>query len=232
MSTTNFYHKIYRKKNDNELIAIVKGDSYTDDSKICAIAILKERDILTDELISIEQDLGADRNFGIRSGNRDVRYHTGGDRLAALFIDGIFLGIVNWFLKFYEGLESTAWIGLIAFLSFIIPYVYSILLHGYCGQTFGKMAMGVKIFDKSEKKLISYKQAFMRELVPLSILGLLQLFSLFGNLEEWNFWIYLTILMSWIMMSWALLEIGTMLFDKKRRALHDYIAGTVVLKVN
>jgi len=34
-----------------------------------------------------------------------------------------------------------------------------------------------------------------------------------------------------LILIWSLLEIITMLFDRKGRAIHDFIAGTVVLRI-
>jgi hypothetical protein len=36
-------------------------------------------------------------------------------------------------------------------------------------------------------------------------------------------------LLSWVVLVWLVLEFVTMLINEKRRALHDYIAGTVVV---
>jgi uncharacterized RDD family membrane protein YckC len=36
--------------------------------------------------------------------------------------------------------------------------------------------------------------------------------------------------LSWLSIAWFLLEIVTMLTNEKRRALHDMIAGSVVIK--
>jgi uncharacterized RDD family membrane protein YckC len=36
---------------------------------------------------------------------------------------------------------------------------------------------------------------------------------------------------SWLQTAWVWSEVVTMLFNKRRRALHDYLAGTVVVKV-
>jgi len=93
------------------------------------------------------------------------------------------------------------------------------------------MVMNVKIFDKDEKSVITYKQALLRDIVPLSIIMIIQFLSFFGNSTEMGLIYYISTVMGFFLLSWSLLEILTMLFDSKKRALHDYIAGTVVLKV-
>ena len=44
--------------------------------------------------------------------------------------------------------------------------VYSIVMHGLYGQTFGKLVFQVKVVDKSEKPLVM-KQASYRDDVPI-----------------------------------------------------------------
>jgi hypothetical protein len=36
----------------------------------------------------------------------------------------------------------------------------------------------------------------------------------------------------WSMWAWWILEVATLLLNSKRRALHDFIAGTVVMRVS
>lgn len=231
MSSSNMFDNIYRKKTDDELKSIVINRNYSDDTILCAITILKEREIFLDNFDQIEQELIAKRNNRVVAQVSQDRYSTGFYRFIALIIDGLILGIAGWFLKFYSNLESLLLAEIISLIHLALPYLYNIVLHGYCGQTFGKMVMGVKIYDKSEKKLISYKQALIRDIVPLSILVFLQLMALFVP-NSWGIFMFISFVMSFILLSWSILEIITMLFDSKKRALHDFIAGTVVLKVN
>lgn len=94
------------------------------------------------------------------------------------------------------------------------------------------MATNVKIYDQSETKLISYKQALIRDIVPLSLLAVLQVLALFIEPNSWGIFVYISLVMSFILLFWSILEIISILFDSKKRAIHDFIAGTVVLKVN
>jgi uncharacterized RDD family membrane protein YckC len=226
------FDNIYRKKSDDELKSIVINKNYSDDSILCALNILKERQIFLDNFDEIEQELIAKRNNRVVAEVSQERYSTGFDRFIALIIDGFILGIVGLFFKFYSEVESLLLAGIISLIHLALPYLYNIVLHGYCGQTFGKMAMGVKIYDKSEKKLISYKQALIRDIVPLSLLVIIQLLTQFVVTNSWGIFVYISFVMTFILLSWSILEIITMLFDSKKRAIHDFIAGTVVLKVN
>jgi uncharacterized RDD family membrane protein YckC len=38
-----------------------------------------------------------------------------------------------------------------------------------------------------------------------------------------------TDILNWLLLAWTLSELVVLLFNEKRRAIHDYIAGTVVV---
>ena len=105
------------------------------------------------------------------------------------------------------------------------------------GQTIGKMAMKIKVVDNSTEQKIGYPQAFKREAVPLFFVVLSMTTSaILLNGIDWSNFVLSTL--SWILLFipssmsliWSILEIVTMLFDAKSRALHDKIADTVVIK--
>ena len=109
-------------------------------------------------------------------------------------------------------------------------------MHAMRGQTVGKMATGVKIFDKSEELEITWKQAIMRDIVPVFFFSVSLIYVIVSgvSIEQAftndmsnlfvNAYLYSTFM-------WSFAEFVTMLFNKKRRAIHDYIAGTVVVRV-
>ncbi len=167
----------------------------------------------------------------------EPKYQTFWRRSAAGLIDGLVflpLGLIDpwkfaqhmpvfilvaWFI-FHE----TAW------------YFYSVLMHGRYGQTLGKMVCKIKVIDKSEANPITYRQAFYRDSI-LIVTGLI--FSLIMlsdvtagknpyDMKEAKNWISI-LLWSSLSTLWFLAELITMLTNKKRRAIHDFIAGTVVI---
>jgi uncharacterized RDD family membrane protein YckC len=112
-------------------------------------------------------------------------------------------------------------------------------MHGYKGQTLGKMVCKVRVLDITENKL-SLSQAFMRDIVLIISNFIFSLYILFNSsiyiklvtsnnfIEDFSafpIWFRVLAMMSFI---WTLLEIITMLTNKKRRAIHDFIAGSVV----
>ena len=98
--------------------------------------------------------------------------------------------------------------------------------------------MGVKIVDNSTEGRASYYQAFTREVVPLFLVTISIIFIaiLFSGEDLENFKLstlgyIIVFLPSSMLLLWSILEVVTMLFNEKYRALHDIIANTVVVKV-
>jgi uncharacterized RDD family membrane protein YckC len=114
-------------------------------------------------------------------------------------------------------------------------WVYSVALHARYGQTLGKMASGVKVLDLSEQRLPSLGQAFMRDIGPvvlnsLALGWLIYLVSVGRYTSKDAADAGPSSILALAGAGWALLELGTMLASAKLRALHDYIAGTVVVR--
>ena len=141
-----------------------------------------------------------------------------------------------WFAdSWVQGATAAPLVLAIWFVVYTVSF-YSVALHAHYGQTFGKIVMGVKVVDVSETKL-SIRQAILRDIVPiffsvLSIASALpRIFSGLGPYKTAGE-------LSWIDYGWAsgsliwfLLEVVTMLTNEKRRAVHDFIAGSVVVRL-
>ena len=125
-------------------------------------------------------------------------------------------------------------------------YFYSVLMHGRFGQTLGKMACGVKVVDKSEAKAITYRQAFLRDSM-LIVLGLIVSATLLPDVlngvnpyevaedlspQEMRREVFVMLLYSSLTMFWFFAEVVTMLTNRKRRAVHDFIARSVVIRIS
>ena len=122
-----------------------------------------------------------------------------------------------------------------AVITYSAYWLYSVLLHAKYGQTFGKMAIGVKVLDVTEGRLPTLRQAFIRD----SGYIVLNTFAMF-------YLIYLVLagqytpaaeitllpgqILVWASLGWFLLEIITMATNDKRRAFHDFLAKTVVVR--
>ena len=116
--------------------------------------------------------------------------------------------------------------------------LYSILMHGWGGQTVGKMLCKVKVVDISERPL-TMKQAFLRDSIGIVYAAagvgfLLMNLDLYAEMNLSPSTAPISNVM-WLLISlnvtWFLLELITMLTNRKRRALHDYVAGSVVVRL-
>lgn len=123
---------------------------------------------------------------------------------------------------------------------------YAIYFHARWGGTLGKMAIGIRI-TRLDGTRIGYREALKRSSVEMA----------FGALSWIAIWIALTritdaefdavgwrqrsrhiatLMPQWntplrvVSYLWVSSEFVVLLFNKRRRAIHDFIAGTVVLK--
>jgi uncharacterized RDD family membrane protein YckC len=120
--------------------------------------------------------------------------------------------------------------------------LYTVFMHAKYGQTYGKMACRVRVVDFKTEGSLSFRQALLREGIPIALsLGAVgyEIQALFtGTLSQTQivngefirqkpFW-----LLASLPALWFIAEAITMLTNEKRRALHDYLAGTVVVRTN
>lgn len=231
MNTDSLYYKIYLKKQSKELFAIIENPNSVVDKKLTALEILKERDELTCELIHIQDELMQEVKTISTNKIAQNKYETFWRRFFAMWIDGIIIGLLGYLEKLSQNFDSIILFNLILFFSQVLPYLYSILLHGSYGQTIGKMITRVRIFDKSENSNITFRQAILRDIFPLGGVLLIFVVNWFRLLPDSRFAITMVTIIMVIIISWTILEIITMMFSKKRRAIHDLIAGTVVLRL-
>ncbi len=170
----------------------------------------------------------------------DFKYQTFWRRFWAPYIDGIVLLPLTLIEPFIIRSGLNFFTALAVVVIHFASLAYSIWMHAKFGQTVGKMVTRVKVTDLSGGK-ITLKQAVLRDilLVVFFVIGVVMILL---NPEEYSrisidrrsdesmeipIWY---VLVSAGAIIWWVLEILTMLTNSKRRALHDYIAGTVVIK--
>ena len=131
--------------------------------------------------------------------------------------------------------------------NYLLWSAYVIYFHGRWGQTLGKMALGIRVvlLDGSP---ITWRAAFLRHVVDLvfgvaAICGLVvallsppggaDAFGSLGLIDRGKLFIEATpAWQRWVQTLcevWIYSELIVLLFNKKKRALHDFIAGTVVI---
>ena len=160
-------------------------------------------------------------------------YRTFWPRFWAGVVDGIVFIPITFIDRWVY--SNIHWIGVLA-IWFVfaqsLPYLYNVLMHGKYGQTVGKMATKVKVVDVSLAKL-SMRQAFLRDSVYIALTtvgiiigvpGIIDGESPYQNQIPVSAWI-----LAYTSFAWFVVELVTMLTNSKRRALHDFIAGSVVV---
>ena len=121
-------------------------------------------------------------------------------------------------------------------ISTLLFDIYSVAMHARYGQTLGKMVTGVKVLDLTGGKL-SFRQALLRDSVPiiLSVLAIVDgLPSVLVGLDPYHNgqFTWLLLLQLWGSFIWFAAELITMLFSSKRRAIHDFLAHSVVVRLS
>ena len=167
-----------------------------------------------------------------------TKYQTFAPRFWAGLIDGLVflpLGFLGVLLSFSERgpVLFIAW----SIASYSSHWLYSVLLHARYGQTLGKMAMGVKVLNLSEDRIPTFRQAFIRDIcyVALNVLALASLTYLVLTHQYGHDTAATSLpdqIIGYSSLGWFLLEIISMATNDKRRAFHDYLAGTVVIRVD
>ena len=165
---------------------------------------------------------------------QENRYNTLWPRIMASIIDGIVLYPIGLILGFVykSGLPFTVLTAYV--LETFTVLAYSIYLHGCYGQTIGKWIMKVQVLSFDETRL-SMRQAVLRDSIGIAFNIALLAFAISPILSgispessEFNHHIP-EVLFNAVFIVVAL-EIATMLTNEKRRSLHDYIAGSVVVR--
>lgn len=164
------------------------------------------------------------------------KYHTFWRRLGAAFIDGIILYPLVFIetTAYNSTSKSFSIIGI--FIASFVYIIYFVILHAKYGQTIGKKLMNIKVVAVTEVELIGFKRAVLREF-PWIIANGLAFLYLFGYLfklehRELNdvkeYFRNLTFMMSF---AWLFIELISMFTNSKRRAIHDWFAKSVVIKM-
>ncbi|MDT0593223.1 RDD family protein [Glaciecola petra] len=165
------------------------------------------------------------------------KYSTFWRRLFAAIIDGIIFAFILYVESLVFGVEDSTQDILLQALNGVQLAIYAIFMHGYFGQTIGKMIMEVKVLNHDTETEINVKQALRRESVNLVlniswviiILVVATSLEMSGTISVGLS--YAVIGFGILVMVWGISEFVTMLFNDKRRALHDYIGKTVVVRI-
>jgi uncharacterized RDD family membrane protein YckC len=166
-------------------------------------------------------------------------------RLTAIVLDIIIFGPIVVGLFYIDELNYSN-----AFYTFIprliLIFIYFIYFVKIWSGTPGKLLAGIIIVRKDGQR-ISWREAILREAVGVSLGILLSATLLISRYsmgeQEFSTLTYTQLSaklvglapfwykpLDWIFEIWFWGELIVLLFNKRKRALHDYIAGTVVIK--
>jgi uncharacterized RDD family membrane protein YckC len=166
-------------------------------------------------------------------------------RLGALFIDGFLVGPLS-LLPMIVSISVPAQMvhSIVVNLGWIF---YEVGFHATWGKTIGKMVMGIGVV-RTDGSAIGWPEAVLRSAVEMAFTALFVASELVflltvdpatwptlsmiqqGELREqspigrFNDWAL------YLMVAWTFSEVLVMLTNKRRRALHDFIAGTIVVR--
>lgn len=158
------------------------------------------------------------------------KYRTFAPRLLALVLDTVLLLPLTIAADMATGMEAgeTTKQSIIFGLN-VAAVVYFVVMHALFGQTVGKMLMKVKVVDLTEAP-IGFKRAILRD-IPQIIFTFFSLVPFLTAPLSENPELQVNILTLGLM-AWSFADIAVFLSNEKRRALHDYIAGTVVVRID
>jgi len=175
----------------------------------------------------------------------DQKVHVGfWKRFGALLVDVLVSTPFIIIFYFVAGLSlATAMIS--AVILNLSSSIYTIYFHYKFGATLGKMAAKIKVVRPNGNK-IGFKQAFLRSspdlifalsLTAVEVLALpnadFEVYSNAGWMERSDYlWLFISAwygLIGFVPILWYWGEFIVLLCNKRKRALHDFIANTVVI---
>jgi len=180
------------------------------------------------------------KNTILMEGNR---YDTFGPRFWAGMVDGIIFAPFDYLMVHIISVDSNLFFVVVWFAIISLAFsIYSVVMHANWGQTIGKMMCKVKVLRNSDERSIDLHLSLIRDSVPIVLTTVTIIYYLFKTISGDPVLTNMILalkgqgepifdLLTWIGVLWFVCEIITMLTNKKRRALHDYIAGTVVVRI-
>ena len=166
----------------------------------------------------------------IETGNK---YATFWRRVGAVIVDGLVLLplTLGYMFGMYRGMSFGAYVAM-SLASFVVSIIYNVAMTARWGQTLGKMATGVKIV-RTDGAAIGLKEAVIRYSVFVAVGLVITLISLMGMSGE-DF-ITMEVVgnsskaINIVNFGWGLAQLITVACNARRRAIHDFVAGTEVV---
>ena len=161
----------------------------------------------------------------------EEKYNTELKRSMAANIDaGIFVAFSFVMSQFIDKTDTLQLKYLLVIIVLFAPVLYSIVLHYLYGQTLGKVAFSLLVVDVDEERKLSLGQAIRRNSIYLLFAFGLMLYILYNGVLPDFAKSYAGILWQPLAM-YAIAEVVTTGLSSKKRAIHDYLAGSVVINI-
>ncbi|HLP19632.1 MAG TPA: RDD family protein, partial [Chitinophagales bacterium] len=166
-------------------------------------------------------------------------------RLGALLLDGLFTAPVIYFILYVNSIgKNVYFMTLLPNIAFTV--FYFIFLPVKYNGTPGKIVMGLNIL-RLDGQAIGWKEAFLRHVVSLGLVligtGVMiyslsiaddEVFKSLSWFKQQEYLMQLTPmgfkLFSWANNVWIWSEFIVLLTNPRRRAIHDFIAGTIIVR--
>lgn len=169
---------------------------------------------------------GRHRNYEALARSPIARYDTFWPRVGAVLLDGCLLMPILWLLGqlalLRPGLVTPSMV-----LSVVGPYVYQALLLARFGQTPGKWLCRVVVRNVDEQPLRTW-QAWARPALPILITRLDH--ALFALASAAGLTVPHGLKPGYLGLGWNAADLLVLLLHPKRRALHDLVVSTVVVR--
>lgn len=160
-------------------------------------------------------------------------------RCRAVILDGLLLSPLYFIHRYINDSEySQGIVFLYTLFSWQTDWLYSTILHANFGQTVGKKLIGIRVVRYSDGSSIGWKSAIIRDLPVIIFVFFSSSIWIVWNVAYWMDWddelisqqfVWILKYVNYVNICWLVLELLTMLFHPERRAVHDLIAGTIVV---
>ena len=115
-------------------------------------------------------------------------------------------------------------------INILLMFFYSFWMIGKYGQTIGKMVMRIQVLDEAdEKSNIGMRRAMYRD-APLVLIECFAIIYMIVTYDASEKSVAIRLL-NFAAFIWILAELISMFQNTRRRAIHDLLAGSVVVKV-
>ncbi len=148
--------------------------------------------------------------------NNNLKYAEFGSRVRARVLDGLIFLLVAIIILFNWNYDNS----LIEALIGLMQVIYYTYYHGRYGATIGKKAVGIKVVNLKGGK-IGYFRAFWRISSIVLLLCVIEIVAEIIMKVDYRLFARIFLLINILMV----------LLTKQKRAIHDFLAGTVVISV-